>query len=324
MVQSASPAATGMTDSPIRLLRPEDVPRLRLGRQRRTSEAIVQQMIATYPNRSVWAPDTLEFVLVAPWRHRSDVAVIDELAAVKHARALLAAAVENCRQAGDAIVLMLEMDERRHPSFYARAGMHPIEDVITYDLPRVRPVSLPSAMTFAAADPAEPWQLDALLRIDHAAFPWLWWNSEEEFRVYAAAPGTHLYLGTVDRRPVAYLGMSIFPGWGHLDRIAVDPTIQGHGLGRQALVFAINTMHRAGARRIALSTQLGNERSQRLYERFGFQRSPGFDYRLYGAPMRSSARGMTATNDTPAPGLDPGAAEDDRHGWAVVSGRFSS
>ncbi|MDQ3411566.1 MAG: GNAT family N-acetyltransferase, partial [Chloroflexota bacterium] len=255
-----------------------------------------------------------------------DLAMIEELSAVKHAPALLRAAVEQCRQAGDAMVLLLEMDERRPPAFYARAGLHPIEDVITYELARVRPVSLPaSALDFAPAEPADQGQLDALRRVDHAAFPWLWQNSDEEFLVYADAPGTRLYLGSVDRQPAAYLGMSIFPGWGHLDRIAVDPAFQGHGLGRQALVWAINTMHRAGCRRIALSTQLGNERSQRLYERFGFQRSPGFDYRLYGAPLKSPATSVAPANARQATASSTGTTmKDETREWAVVSGRSSS
>lgn len=307
-------------DPDIRLLQPEDVRRLRLGHHRRTADA-VRHLIADFPNRSVWAPETLEFALVAPWRHRHEVAVIDEIAAVKHTRALLRAAIGNCRRAGDAIILMLEMQERRHPSFYARLGMVVIEDVITYELLKPRPRTRPATITFTPVAPADPRQRDALLGLDHAAFPWLWWNSAEEFQVYSETPGTRLYLGTLEQRPVAYLGVSVFPGWGHLDRIAIDPAVQGRGLGHEALEFAIATMHRAGARRIALSTQLGNERSQRLYERVGFRRSSEFDYRLYGAPLRAPALPLTTMNGTPA--TRP-AAEDGTPAWAAASDRSSS
>jgi ribosomal-protein-alanine N-acetyltransferase len=278
----------------IRLLTPDDVPRLRLDRQRRANEATVRQIIAGYPGRSVWSPETLEFVLVAPWRHRREVAAIDELAAVKHAGALLQAAVGQSRRAGDAMTLMLEMDELRPAAFYHRAGLRLIETVITYELLRVRPIAMPGALTVARAEPARPDHRAALLRIDHAAFPWLWWNSEEEFRIYGEAPGTELYIVAVDQRPIAYFGISIFPGWGHLDRIAVDPAAQGRGYGRLTLAAAVNVLRGTGARRIALSTQQANTRSQRLYESFGFRRSPGYDYRLYGTPVPAGVPRETA------------------------------
>lgn len=284
----SSPPATEVKPE-IRLLRPDDVPLLHLGRHRRANDAAVQRILTDYPNRSVWTPETLEFALVAPWRHRRDVAVIDELSAVKHARTLLQAAVRNCRREGDAVALMTEMDERRHPSFYGRAGLHLIENVITYELPKVRPMANSGELSFALVNPARPEQLAALLQIDHAAFPWLWWNSEEEFAAYLATPGVSLALGYDAGRAVAYIGVTSYAGWAHLDRIAVVPEAQGRGLGREALAAAIDLLTARGARRVALSTQRANVRSQRLYERFGFRRSPGHDYRLYGAPLRPPA-----------------------------------
>lgn len=311
------------TEPEIRLLLPEDVASLRLGRNRRANEDTLRRLLADSPGRSVWTPDTLEFALVTPWRHRREVAVIDELAAVRHARVLLQAAVENSLRAGDAMTLIMEMDEQRQPAFYARAGLLPLESIITYDLPRVRAISIPTQMTFVPADAAQPADLAALLTIDHRAFPWLWWNSDEEFRVYGESPGTELWLGIDNGQPVAYFGISRFPGWGHLDRIAVDPAAQGRGLGRVTLAQAINVLHQSGARRIALSTQQQNRRSQHLYEAFGFQRSPGYDYRLYGTPIpeipaTAGAIDMRQTGET------GGATEDDRKQWAAVSAKSSS
>lgn len=311
------------SDPEIRLLRPEDVASLRLGRHRRANEDTLRRLLIESPNRSVWTPDTLEFALVTPWRHRREIAVIDELAAVRHARILLKAAVENSQRAGDAMILIMEMDEQRQPAFYERAGLYPLENIITYDLPRVRPISIPTTLTLTRANPANPAHLAALLTIDHRAFPWLWWNSEEEFRVYGESPGTELYLGISDDKPVSYFGISRFPGWGHLDRIAVDPDAQGRGIGRVTLVQAINVLHQGGARRIALSTQQENRRSQHLYEGFGFQRSPGYDYRLYGTPIPAHLD-TTGADDRRQPG-DPGpATEEDSKRWAAASAKFSS
>ena len=123
-----------------------------------------------------------------------------------------------------------------------------------------------------------------LITVDHAAFPWLWWNSAEEFACLCAVPGVELYVGSMEAAcHVAYVGITHFRGWGHLDRIGVIPQVQGTGYGLEALRFAVAMLARGGATRIGLSTQANNTRSQRLYHRFGFQRTYQNDYNIYGA-----------------------------------------
>ena len=270
----------------VRVLLPADVGTLGLGWRNRSSADEARSILAAYPGRSVWRPDSREFVIVGPWRHRPEIAVVQELAAVRHGEALLAAVVERCRAAGDEMVLVIELDETRRPSFYARAGLAPVEEVITYELERPGTAGMPGPLVFEAVDSADEAGVAELLRIDHAAFPWLWRNSEAEFRVYLGTPGVRVFLGRRGAEPpVAYVGITSYNGWGHLDRIAVDPAVQGEGLGRQALEFAVAALARRGARRIGLSTQRDNVRSQRLYEAFGFRRSRLNDYRLYGAAL---------------------------------------
>lgn len=271
-------------------LTPADVPRLRL------EPGAAQEMarrLAVYPGRSVWDPETLEYVLLGPWRHRPDIAQIQEVAPGPHAGGLVREAIRRSAAMGDALVLLIELDERRSAHFHLDAGLVPLQQVITYELEagRVPPTRSP-APRFEPAAPARASDLAALLRIDHASFPWLWWNGAEEFAAYAAQPGVRLYLGYAGRRPVAYVGVTTFLGWGHLDRIAVLPDEQGHGFGRAALAFAVEALRQQGVRRIGLSTQRDNERSRRLYESFGFRRSPGHDYTLYGAALRPPAPGL--------------------------------
>ncbi len=290
---TAQPAAAprpNVAGPEIRTLHPGDVPALRLGNDRRFSPAGVRTLVESYPGRSVWAPETLEFALLAPWRHRREIAVVQDLAVGVQAEALIAAAIECCREAGDALVLLIELEETRRPSFYARAGLHPLEEVITYELERAMAAPMPSgSLAFEPVAPNDDGAMAELLRIDHAAFPWLWWNSAEEFAAYAETPGVSLAIGRDGERAVAYIGTTSYAGWAHLDRIAVAPEAQGRGFGREALAAAIDLLTAHGARRVALSTQRANDRSQRLYERFGFRRSPGHDYRLYGAPLRPPA-----------------------------------
>lgn len=279
--EGLGPAAGG-----VRILRPQDVDRLGLGWQHRHESQDVRRLLGIWPDRSVWIPETREFALVGPWRNRPEIAVIQELSAIKGIVPLVSALVERSRLAGATLVLIAELDERRRPSFYDRIGFEGLEEVITYEMdrPSARFSHPPSAapLTFVPVSVADSAGLDTVLEIDHASFPWIWWNSAIELRSYVVTPGVGLYLGLVHGKPVAYVGVTNYPGWGHLDRIAILPDLQGHGLGRRALGFATSTLARRGARRIALSTQIDNVRSQRLYERFGFRRSRVNDYRLYG------------------------------------------
>ena len=59
----------------------------------------------------------------------------------------------------------------------------------------------------------------------------------------------------------------------HLDRIAVIADKQGQGLGAAQLAYVLRLMAGMGAAHVALSTQLSNAQSHKLYERFGFTRT---------------------------------------------------
>ena len=277
-------------------LTPADVPHLRLDRP--SGEIAVVEQVAAYPGRSVWAPSTLEYVVLAPWRHRPEIAHLAEISAGRHAATLVAAAIERCRAMGDALVLLIEMDERRSPGFHARAGLSPLEEIVTYELDiRKAPSPKTPRLRFERADPTRPDHLDALLHLDQAAFPWLWWNSAAEFSAYARLLGVRLFLGFDGAVPVAYVGVTSFAGWGHLDRIAVHPSRQGEGFGHEALSPAVRTLTDLGARRIGLSTQDENGRSRRLYESFGFRRASGNDYALFAAPLRPPAPLWSGTDE---------------------------
>lgn len=273
-------------------LEPEDLPRLRLNGAR--SMHALRDEIARYPGRSVWAPSTLEFAIVSPWRNRPEIACVTELVAVRHAESLLRAAFDRCAEQGDDLFLALELETQRSPTRYERAEMALIEEVITYEIrtPRDAGSANPSVRLRSVHALDEP-AIAAVTRIDRAAFPWLWRNSRAEFDAYLCTPGVEVALIEADGAAVGYIGITHFAGWGHLDRIAITPDRQGHGFGLDALHLAVAAMRRRGARRIGLSTQRTNRRSQKLYERFGFRRTFENDYRLYGrwtAAPRDGAR----------------------------------
>jgi ribosomal protein S18 acetylase RimI-like enzyme len=281
-----APSRGAWTTAPeVRPLEPADIPALRLP-GRRGAES-VRRLLAVHPGRSVWVPATLEYALIGPWRNRPEIASIEDLVAVRHMEELLRAAVERCAEHGDDLVLTVELDSRRSPARYERAGLEMLEEVITYEMGIVRePWSGSDRVRLVRVNATDEAGIERVTNIDQASFPWLWRNNRMEFDVYLHTPGVEVWLVEAGDAPVAYFGVTLFPDWGHLDRIAVVPEQQGRGLGLETLGLAVDTMRRRGARRVGLSTQRTNRRSQRLYERFGFRRTPDHDYRLFGAWCR--------------------------------------
>jgi ribosomal protein S18 acetylase RimI-like enzyme len=286
-------------DPEIRVLTADDVQYLRLPWDARFGPDELKRVVSVQPNLSVWNERTGEFLVSGPWRHRSEIATILELASTATAIGLIEAWVEVCIAEGIRMVVVSEQAERRRRQFYEAAHLEELEEIVVYELNRVRAQAPATGdLRFEPFDVSDPVIFDELLEVDHQAFPWMWWNSREEFVEYATAPGVSISVGR-DRQGhmLAYVGTTRYRSWGHLDRIAVVSGHQGRGLGRAALDYAIMMLARAGARRVGLSTQAQNERSRRLYERYGFRRSPSHDYRLYGRSLDGEPSASTAAHE---------------------------
>ena len=278
----ARPRARTVSVPIVRTLAPGDVDALRL--PGKTGAQTTRRLLERNPGRSVWVPETLEYALIGAWRNRREIACVEDLVAVCHLEPLLQAAVERCAAQGDALLLAIELDVPRSPSRFERAGLELLEEVITYEAEIGRePWSASSRVRPINVDADDSTRVDLVTEMDRAAFPWLWRNSRAEFDVYLRMPGVEVAVIEADGEPVAYFGMTLFSGWGHLDRIAVAPDAQGRGYGLEALGLAVEAMRQRGARRAGLSTQRTNFRSQRLYDRFGFRRTSEHDYRLFGS-----------------------------------------
>jgi ribosomal protein S18 acetylase RimI-like enzyme len=283
MLGQSSRTSASSPDARIETLDESAAARVRLSFWSRFDSGTLAATVATYPHRSVWIPKTSEYAVARPWRHRDEIAELAELSAMRHPEALVEAAAERAGKLGAFLLLMVEVEESRRPSFYSRIGMDLLEEVVTYELRTLPPESArPSRLTFRRADVEDPHDLSELLAIDGASFPWVWRNSPAEFREYGDAPGVEIFLGRRDGRPAAYLGLTAHLGFGHIDRVAVLPDQQGVGLGTEAVRFGIDRLASAGAKKIGLSTQRVNHRSQHVYERLGFRRAITNDYRLYG------------------------------------------
>jgi ribosomal protein S18 acetylase RimI-like enzyme len=119
--------------------------------------------------------------------------------------------------------------------------------------------------------PAEYDDFDALVAMDAISFHALWRNSVETLTLWKQTL-PFFVVALLGSTPVGYCYCSIDePGQGHLVRMAVHPTWQGHGIGTRLVSEALDEFRRAGAQRITLNTQEENKRAQWLYRRFGFQ-----------------------------------------------------
>ncbi len=242
-----------------------------------------------HPDRSIWEPQTGEYLIGEPWRHRAAVTTIVDSVVRAHGVALVDALCDPRNGIGHDLVVMTDFVGARPESSYTSIGLARMQEVICYELRAVPPTPPRGTLAFQQIDTASAGDVADLLAVDHAAFPWLWWNTEAEFAAYASVPGVELHVGYDRARvPVAYVGITHFRGWGHLDRIGVLPDRQGGGYGLEALRFAAQHLVRAGADRIGLSTQADNTRSQRLYHRYGFRRTYQNDYLIYGRWVRGA------------------------------------
>ncbi len=275
---------------PVVPLTADDAHRLRLGWTSRFDKPDIRNLVAQFPEISQWIPETGEYLIAGPWRHRRDVATVMELSGQTGAASLLRAFAESSRESGLELALLSEHQESRNPRLYERAGYDLLEHILIYELPTIPSIDPENfRLTFREMVVARDDHLEALVELDHQAFPWLWWNSEGEFLNYGRARGVKIYGGFDPQgRLVSYVGITRFRAWGHLDRIAVRPELQGQGIGLESLDWSIYALAQSGAGRIGLSTQARNERSRFIYERYGFERKPQQDYYLYGVWLQDN------------------------------------
>jgi ribosomal protein S18 acetylase RimI-like enzyme len=114
---------------------------------------------------------------------------------------------------------------------------------------------------------------DRVLAVDHAAFEPFWQIDEGGLTTALTATRT-ARLRVADDRDDGVVGYAVCGrtgGHGYVQRLAVHPTHQGRGLGAGLLLDGLRWLTRRGAREVSVNTQLGNERSLRLYRQLGFE-----------------------------------------------------
>jgi ribosomal protein S18 acetylase RimI-like enzyme len=115
----------------------------------------------------------------------------------------------------------------------------------------------------------------AALAVDHRAFPPFWRLDEAGFHeAMTATPSARFRVATIDRRVVGYAVTGRAGRRGYLQRLAVDPRVQGRGLGRALVADCLHWLHHRGVSHVVVNTQVENERALQLYLATGFRLQP--------------------------------------------------
>ncbi len=234
-----------------------------------TSEMIAEHVEAC-PDLAFGVARQNQYGIGGLWRRRDDIGEVVEVSRGPHRQALLRRLLDAFEARGVTLVVLDFEESAGNAGFFAQEGFATIDRIVEYERPIHRPVREVQAAPVRAYQPED---FDAVVEVDHGSFPWLWWNSEAELDAYLHTPGVQLFV-SVDGggHPVGYAGLTIRGTFAHLDRLAVHEGFQRRGHGATLLSFVLDEMKAIGVRRIALSTQEDNYRSQALYERNGFTR----------------------------------------------------
>lgn len=119
-------------------------------------------------------------------------------------------------------------------------------------------------------------EIDQLLSIDSAAFPpfWRFNRGGLEEAIAATSRSTTLVILGSEGSPIAYAVVGFGSAIAYLQRVAVHPDWQGHGMGRSLVRVVARKARGSGAKVLLLNTQTDNESAIRLYEDEGFVTLP--------------------------------------------------
>lgn len=118
--------------------------------------------------------------------------------------------------------------------------------------------------------------LESLLEIDAAAFSPFWRFNRDglEEAIQATSRSTTLAIQGGEGHPIAYAVVGFGSAISYLQRVAVNPKWQGHGMGRSLVRVAARKARAVGAKVLLLNTQSDNNPAIALYEDEGFALLP--------------------------------------------------
>ena len=111
-------------------------------------------------------------------------------------------------------------------------------------------------------------------------------EAESIYDCMRAYPHYRLYVAERHGRVVGTFSLLIKRNLSHLgaasavvESVAVDPVVQGEGVGRAMMAFARELCRKAGCYKMALSSNLRRERAHAFYDGLGFERH-GYSFQV--------------------------------------------
>lgn len=288
-----------------RPLEPADVPRLHLRYDSAFNRLALQEHAQDNPGL-VWTNSHSEYVVAAWWKSRPVIGDILEISGPgrgfrgflppalrddqwpQRRAELIMGLVEGLRRRDCRLVLVGEKEAERSIDPFLALGFEAVEDIVYYRKPDAIAQPRPSGLIVRPLQSAD---MPALTQLEQRIFPWLWWYGESEWRLIHMLADVETQLAFLDGVLVGYETHTVRGGQGHLDRLGIDPEVQGQGLGEDLLILATQRIARLGGKDIGLSTQRDNWRARRLYEKHGF-RLMSRTQRYYGRVLDPSVRAL--------------------------------
>jgi len=152
--------------------------------------------------------------------------------------------------------------------YLASRGFAPLTDVET--MAKADRVLPPTGQPAAMVRPAGSKDIAAIASVDVSAFTPHWRYSQATIAQRFQAARLFI-VAEIDGAIVGYAEGDIRSTTAHLNRVAVHPHRQEHGIGALLTQHALRGFWQGGADQVTLNTQTNNQRARRLYRRFGFK-----------------------------------------------------
>ncbi len=238
----------------------------------------LREHMEKHPHLGWMVQESGDYIIGGYWKDRPAIGLVMESSTSSQRAELAERLLQSYRETGSELAVLAEREVTHALPLYQDMGFAALEEVICYERPDLPPA--PAARRLSVRRLLED-ALAALVTLEQATFPWLWWETATTFRQTNQRPETYVMVAYLDSELVGYLILAVRGTWGHLNRVGVSSARQGQGFGRELMAFAIEEMARRGARTLGLNTQNNNARSQRLYEGCGFVRT-GETFKIYG------------------------------------------
>jgi ribosomal protein S18 acetylase RimI-like enzyme len=140
---------------------------------------------------------------------------------------------------------------------------------------------------FPASRMPAPSTVEAILRIDRAAFGQEWMMDEQTFReALHATRRARIFGSYVDGELSGFVIAGITDSYGFIQRLAVHPNFQRRGDASSLVQNSLAWIHSRGCRSTVVNTEVSNAAALSIYERNGFV---PLDYNLAVMERRLSA-----------------------------------